>query len=117
MRKAEESFSEALTTIKSADGWKVEKQTPEGDVVHSKYIRRNHKIFRITVSFHTFSHLKTQDNFSIFSIKATVDIPPKLLYDELDRNIEHVPTWNPTLIECRVLKVCSFIFKLLNNCC
>ena len=48
-RKADECFKEAYDTIRS-DGWKVEKQTPEGDVVHSKYIRRNHKIFRITVS-------------------------------------------------------------------
>ena len=48
-RKAEECFDEAWNIINS-DGWKVEKQTPEGDIVHSKYIRRNHKIFRITVS-------------------------------------------------------------------
>ncbi|KAI9564628.1 hypothetical protein GHT06_008369 [Daphnia sinensis] len=81
-RKALESFEEALSTINS-DGWKIEKQTPEGDVVHSKFIRRNHKIFRIT---------------------GTVDIPPKLLFDELDRNIENVPSWNPTLLECRTLK-------------
>lgn len=48
-RKAEESFDEAWGIINSSDGWKIEKQTPEGDIVHSKYVRRNHKIFRITV--------------------------------------------------------------------
>jgi len=83
IRKAEESFKESLTVINS-DGWKEEKKSPEGDVVHSKFIRRTHKIFRIT---------------------ATVDIPAKLLYDELNRNIEHLPSWNPTLLECRTLKV------------
>ena len=48
VRKAEETFNDAWTTIKS-DGWKVEKQIPEGDIVHSKFLRKNHKIFRITV--------------------------------------------------------------------
>ena len=48
-RKAFEAYEEAMSTVNS-DGWKVEKQTPEGDVVHSKFIRRNHKIFRLTVS-------------------------------------------------------------------
>lgn len=56
-RKALESFEEALSTINS-DGWKVEKQTPEGDVVHSKFVRRNHKIFRITVSERAGSDIK-----------------------------------------------------------
>lgn len=50
---------------------------------------RNHWAWRVT--------------FPLF--QATVDLPPKLLYNELDGNIEHVPTWNPTLIECRTLKV------------
>lgn len=48
-RKAEETFNEAWETVRS-DGWKVEKQIPEGDIVHSKFVRKNHKIFRITVS-------------------------------------------------------------------
>ena len=48
-RKAEETFNEAWETVNS-DGWKVEKQIPEGDIVHSKFVRKNHKIFRITVS-------------------------------------------------------------------
>lgn len=48
-RKAFEAYEEAMSTVNS-DGWKVEKQTPEGDVVHSKFIRRNHKVFRLTVS-------------------------------------------------------------------
>jgi len=52
--------------------------------VHSKFLRKNHKIFRIT---------------------ATIEIPPQLLYDELNHNIENVPKWNPTLLECRTLKV------------
>lgn len=82
IRKAEEAFKEALNVVKS-DGWKIEKQTAEGDIVHTKLIRRTHKIFRIT---------------------ATVDIPPKLLYEELRDNIENVPSWNPTLLQCRTLK-------------
>ena len=48
-------------------------------------------------------------------------MPPHLLYEELHNNIENVPTWNPTLIECRSLKVsfaCShtnFIFVLVDD--
>jgi len=83
IRKGIECFEEAWATLNS-DGWKEEKRTAEGDVVHSKFIRRTHKIFRIT---------------------ANVDMPPQLLYEELHNNIENVPTWNPTLIECRSLKV------------
>ena len=49
IQKAEEAFKDAVD-VANSDGWKVEKQTAEGDVVHSKFIRRNHKIFRITVS-------------------------------------------------------------------
>lgn len=58
-----------------------------------------------------------------FIQQGTVDIPPKVLYDELDRNIEHVPTWNPTLLECRTLKVNNalevnirVIVKLFHSC-
>lgn len=106
-RKAQESFDEAWNIINS-DGWKVEKQTPEGDVVHSKYIRRNHKIFRITVSELACPELRNlitePSHLSLFN-QGTVEIPPKLLFEELDQNIEHVPSWNPTLLECRTLKV------------
>jgi hypothetical protein len=48
-------------------------------------------------------------------------MPPHMLYEELHNNIENVPTWNPTLIECRSLKVsftCShtiFIFVLVDD--
>ena len=84
MRKGEDCFNESLLVLNS-DGWKEEKRIPEtGDVVHSKLIKKSHKIFRIT---------------------ATVDIPPQILFDELSQNIENVPKWNPTLIECRLLKV------------
>jgi len=83
LAKAEEAYKESLSCIR-ADGWKLEKQSAEGDLIHSKFIRRNHKIFRIT---------------------ATVDIPPQLLYEELRDNIENVPSWNPTLQQCRILKV------------
>lgn len=82
IQKAEEAFKDAVD-VANSDGWKVEKQTAEGDVVHSKFIRRNHKIFRIT---------------------GTVDIPPKVLFDVLKNNIENVPSWNPTLLQCRILK-------------
>ena len=103
VRKAEETFNDAWTTIKS-DGWKVEKQIPEGDIVHSKFLRKNNKIFRITVKIiNSFKFFRL--DFSKFFFQATIEIPPKLLYDELNRNIENVPKWNPTLLECRTLKV------------
>ena len=90
IRKSEDCFNESLLVLNS-DGWKEEKRIPEtGDVVHSKLIKKNHKIFRIT---------------------ATVDIPPQILFDELSQNIENVPKWNPTLIECRLLKVWLSLLK------
>ena len=49
LAKAEEAYKESLSCIR-ADGWKLEKQSAEGDLIHSKVIRCNRKIFRITVS-------------------------------------------------------------------
>ncbi len=49
VHKAETCFNEAWKTLNS-DGWKEEKRSPEGDVVHSKFIGRTHKIFKVTVT-------------------------------------------------------------------
>lgn len=34
-------------------------------------------------------------------LQGIVDLPPKLLLEELYYQIESVPKWNPTLVECR----------------
>jgi len=83
VHKAETCFNEAWKTLNS-DGWKEEKRSPEGDVVHSKFIGRTHKIFKVT---------------------GTVEMPPQLLYEELNKYSEKMPSWNPTVTECRMLKI------------
>ncbi len=63
--------------------WKLEKRLEStGDVVHTKLVRGK-KVFKVT---------------------GLVALPPKLLLEELFYRIEHVPQWNPTLVECRCVQ-------------
>lgn len=70
-------------TINSPD-WKVEKQSPKGDVVDTMIVPKVGKIFRLT---------------------GVVDIPPRYLSDELFYRIDELQTWNRSVIDSRKLHV------------
>jgi len=78
----EEAFQEAWDTINSS-GWRLDKQIHNGDTVHVKEVKGK-KVFKLT---------------------GLVDIPPKLLLDQLWTHIELVPSWNPTLDLCSTIQV------------
>ncbi|TRY68621.1 hypothetical protein TCAL_12158 [Tigriopus californicus] len=81
-KRGQETLEEAWRLLNSSD-WKLEKRNSHGDTVHSKHIRGNKKVFKLT---------------------GKVMIPPKLLLEELFYQIEDVPSWNPTLKECKTIQ-------------
>lgn len=46
----------------------------------------------------------------VYKLRGKVNYPPKKLLHELYYKIEEVPSWNPTLLESRVIKVRNFTF-------
>ncbi|CAB3380027.1 Hypothetical predicted protein [Cloeon dipterum] len=82
--EARESFNAAWSVLNSTSGWKREKDTTEGDLVESKGVAKQRKIFRL---------------------KGQIEIPPKLLLEELYYKVEDMPAWNPTIIQSRRLQV------------
>lgn len=73
----------AWSLINSSD-WQLEKETIEGDTVHSKLTKGGSKVFRLT---------------------AKVHIPAQDLLNQLFDLIEEMPSWNPTVIESQRLQV------------
>lgn len=82
-RKLGEEALQTAWRVLNSPGWKLEKSLDNGDTVHSKHISRGKKIFKLD---------------------GIVDIPPKLLLEELFYQIESVPSWNPTLVECKLVQ-------------
>jgi len=81
-RRAEEALVQAWKLLNSEDGWKQEQLLDNGDEVLSKY-KGSKKLFKLT---------------------GIVELPPKLLLEELYYGIESVPSWNPTLDECKTIQ-------------
>ncbi|XP_063701257.1 steroidogenic acute regulatory protein-like [Culicoides brevitarsis] len=78
-----ECVKKAYNLLEESTEWKVEKVTNKGDTIKSTHKDRVGKIFKLT---------------------GTVNYPAKLLLKELFYNIEHVPTWNPTLLESKIVR-------------
>jgi len=81
IKMGEEMLASAWDTLNSAD-WKLEKQLDNGDRVQVKQVNGK-KVFRLT---------------------GYVNISPKQLLEELFYKMEQVPSWNPTLVECRTIQ-------------
>lgn len=79
-----ECVKKAYGLLEESTDWKVEKVTNKGDTIKSTHKDRIGKVFKLT---------------------GTVNYPAKLLLKELFYNIEHVPTWNPTLLESKIVRV------------
>jgi len=80
-KMGEEMLAAAWVTLNSSD-WKLEKQLDNGDRVQVKQVNGK-KVFKLT---------------------GYVDISPRQLLEELFYKIEEVPTWNPTLVDCRLIQ-------------
>lgn len=81
IKMGEEMLTSAWSTLNSPD-WKLEKQLDNGDRVQVKHVNGK-KVFKLT---------------------GYVKISPRQLLEELFYKIEHVPSWNPTLVECRTIQ-------------
>jgi len=81
IKTGEEMLAAAWRILNSPD-WKLEKQLENGDRVQVKQVKGK-KVFRLT---------------------GYVNLSPKQLLEELFYKIEQVPSWNPTLVECRTIQ-------------
>jgi len=71
----------AWRTLNSPD-WKLEKKLDNGDMVQVKQVNGK-RVFKLT---------------------GYVEMAPRLLLEELFFRIESVPSWNPTLVECKTIQ-------------
>ncbi|ROI83776.1 Steroidogenic acute regulatory protein, mitochondrial [Anabarilius grahami] len=83
LRQGEEALNEALDIVESKDGWKLEMAETNGDVIYSKVLRGNRKVFRL---------------------EAELDASPEELHDILFVRLEEMHEWNPNIRRIRVLK-------------
>uniref|UniRef100_A0A671LPL8 START domain-containing protein 1 n=1 Tax=Sinocyclocheilus anshuiensis TaxID=1608454 RepID=A0A671LPL8_9TELE len=77
------ALNEALKIVESEDGWKLETAEKNGDVIYSKVLTGNRKVFR----------LETELNAS-----------PEELHDILFFRVEEMHEWNPSIRRIKVLK-------------
>lgn len=76
-----ECVRKAYELLRSED-WKVEKITKKGDTIQSVHRDKIGKVYRLT---------------------GRIRFPAKKLLHELFYKIEEVPTWNPTLLESKIV--------------
>ena len=56
---------------------------------------------QVSCSFNSFNLVNMRN---AISLQGYVKISPRQLLEELFYKIEHVPSWNPTLVECRTIQ-------------
>ncbi|KAL4712158.1 hypothetical protein ACJJTC_011019 [Scirpophaga incertulas] len=79
---AEESLQNAWRLIHQPN-WVLEKRSANGDIVESARTEQFGKVYRLT---------------------ATVECPPKYLFDEFKNNVTKLPEWNPTILKSELIK-------------
>ena len=77
----EELLETAWNTLNTGD-WKLEKKLDNGDMVQARKVNGK-KVFKLT---------------------GYVEMAPKLLLEELFFKMEQVPSWNPTLVESKIIQ-------------
>ncbi|XP_052468109.1 steroidogenic acute regulatory protein, mitochondrial-like [Carassius gibelio] len=82
-RQGEAALNEALKIVESEDGWKLEMSEENGDVIYSKALTGNRKVFRL---------------------EAELNASPEELHDILFFRVEEMHEWNPSIRRIRVLK-------------
>eukprot|EP00095_Tigriopus_kingsejongensis_P011920 maker-scaffold507_size152468-snap-gene-0.35 protein:Tk11920 transcript:maker-scaffold507_size152468-snap-gene-0.35-mRNA-1 annotation:"-related lipid transfer protein 3" len=103
-RRQGQQALEAAWNLLNSEGWKLEKENDIGDTVHSRVIRGNKKVFKLTVSSAACIGSDPAISLTEYSFQGLVTIPPKLLLEELFYQIEEVPSWNPTLKDCKTIQ-------------
>ncbi|XP_073684072.1 steroidogenic acute regulatory protein, mitochondrial-like [Garra rufa] len=83
LRQGEAALNEALNIVESKDGWKLEMAEKNGDVIYSKVLTGNRKVFRL---------------------EAELNASPQDLQDILFFRIEEMHEWNPSIRRVKVLK-------------
>ncbi|XP_056627479.1 steroidogenic acute regulatory protein, mitochondrial isoform X1 [Triplophysa dalaica] len=83
LRQGEEALNEALEIVESTDGWKLDLAEKNGDVIYSKALKGNRKVFRL---------------------EAELNASPEELYEILFLRVEEMHRWNPSITSIRVLK-------------
>ncbi|XP_076854716.1 steroidogenic acute regulatory protein, mitochondrial isoform X2 [Brachyhypopomus gauderio] len=73
----------ALEIVHSPDGWKKESCEDSGDIIYSKVLQGNCKVFRL---------------------EAELEAEPDELYDVLFVKVEEMHQWNPSIKHIKVLK-------------
>lgn len=76
-------MQKALNMLQDKDGWKIEITESNGDVICSKVIKGNRKVFRL---------------------EAVLDAAVEDLYDMLFVRVEEMHQWNPSIQQIRVLQ-------------
>jgi len=81
LAKGEEILVTAWDLLNSG-GWRLENQLENGDRVQVKLVNGKR----------------------VFKLSGYVSVSPILLLEELFYNIEQAPSWNPTLVDCRIIQ-------------
>ncbi|XP_060794682.1 steroidogenic acute regulatory protein, mitochondrial [Neoarius graeffei] len=82
-QQGHEALQKALDITQNADGWRTEITQDSGDVIYSKVLQGNHKVFRL---------------------EAELDASPEELYEVLFVKVEEMNEWNPSIAHIKVLK-------------
>ncbi|XP_058649378.1 steroidogenic acute regulatory protein, mitochondrial isoform X1 [Onychostoma macrolepis] len=83
LKQGEAALEEALMIVESEDGWKLETAEKNGDVIYSKVLTGNRKVFRL---------------------EAELNASPEELHDILFFRMEEMHEWNPSIRRIKVLK-------------
>uniref|UniRef100_A0A8C6TMN1 START domain-containing protein 1 n=1 Tax=Neogobius melanostomus TaxID=47308 RepID=A0A8C6TMN1_9GOBI len=82
-KQGRDAMDKALGMLQDRDGWKIEVKENNGDVICSKVLKGNKKVFRL---------------------EAMLDASVDELYDVLFRKVEEMHQWNPSIQKIRVLE-------------
>ncbi|XP_056325018.1 steroidogenic acute regulatory protein, mitochondrial [Danio aesculapii] len=82
-KQGETALNEALQIVENRDGWKLETAETNGDVIYSKVLTGNRKVFRL---------------------EADLDATADELHDILFFRVEEMHEWNPSIRRITVLK-------------
>ncbi|XP_052427298.1 steroidogenic acute regulatory protein, mitochondrial-like [Carassius gibelio] len=83
LKQGETALEEALKIVESEDGWQLETAESNGDVIYSKVLSGNRKVFRL---------------------EAELNASPEELHEILFFRLEEMHEWNPSIRRIKVLK-------------
>ncbi|XP_016141033.1 steroidogenic acute regulatory protein, mitochondrial-like [Sinocyclocheilus grahami] len=82
LKQGEAALNEALKIVESEDGWKLETAEKNGDVIYSKVLTGNRKVFRL---------------------EAELNSSPEELHNILFFRVEEMHEWNPSIRRIKTL--------------